>query len=225
MAALRAAPRRSRRGAQAAMAPLGRQERQEPERDQARDRRGVNDMERAPRRGPGRRLTERGAQRRTPIIDARAAAASRRRAGAAPARIPRGLGCPRPGQPQAQLRARPTAGPRLDQRRPPGSLLKLKLNLHSGSGPAPGRVQEADAARPAQELARRAGEPVAADRAHVHRQLAHALRARRAPLTRWRWRGAAHAQTRPMLPITASPVHAPGSRAPREPDMLAPPRL
>ena len=41
----------------------------------------------------------------------------------------------------------------------------------------PGGIQEADAAGPSQELARGARQPVAADRAHVHRQLAHALRA------------------------------------------------
>ncbi len=129
-------------------------------------------------------------RRRTPITDAApAAAVSRRHAGAAPrhARVPRGPGRLHPRQPRARRRARPAAGPRPAPGRASASCTGVHPSLNPNPaevGPAPGRVQKADAARPAQELARRAGEPVAADRAHVHRQLAHALRARAAPHSR-----------------------------------------
>ncbi len=129
-------------------------------------------------------------RRRTPITDAApAAAVSRRHAGAAPrhARVPRGPGRLHPRQPRARRRARPAAGPRPAPGRASASCTGVHPSLNPNPaevGPAPGRVQKADAARPAQELARRAGEPIAADRAHVHRQLAHALRARAAPHSR-----------------------------------------
>jgi hypothetical protein len=127
----------------------------------------------APRQGPGHRLmVRRHAESHT---DDRFAGAAPR-----PARVPRGLGCLRPKQPRA-----PSGGAAARTRTGVGLLGGRQPQTYPDRvWSAPGRVQEANAARPAQELARRAGEPVAADRAHIHRQLAHALRARAAPRLR-----------------------------------------